>query len=209
MDTENVPGPPSQSAPQKNILDFLMLIGKLKHLKRTGWVREKIPDCETVAGHMYRMGIMSFMLDSATSANINKDRCIKMSLVHDMAECIVGDLTPWCGVSKDEKRQREQDAMELLCSFVSEEVGKEFKELFQEYEDQQTVEAKAVKDLDRFDMILQAYEYETTAAEPISLDRFFASTEGCFRNQEVMNWVEELKRIRRMNLKEQEKSSDK
>ena len=35
-------------------------------------------------------------------------RCVKMSLVHDLAESIVGDLTPFCGVSKEEKRKREK-----------------------------------------------------------------------------------------------------
>ena len=31
-----------------------------------------------------------------------------MALVHDLAESIVGDLTPSCGVSKEEKRKREE-----------------------------------------------------------------------------------------------------
>ena len=35
-------------------------------------------------------------------------RCIKMALVHDLAESIVGDITPSCGVSKDEKHRREK-----------------------------------------------------------------------------------------------------
>ncbi len=35
-------------------------------------------------------------------------RCIKMCLVHDLAESIVGDLTPSCGVSKEEKAKREK-----------------------------------------------------------------------------------------------------
>ena len=30
-----------------------------------------------------------------------------MALVHDLAESIVGDITPSCGVSKEEKIQRE------------------------------------------------------------------------------------------------------
>ena len=34
-------------------------------------------------------------------------RCVKMALVHDMAECIVGDLTPHDNVSKEEKHRRE------------------------------------------------------------------------------------------------------
>ena len=35
-------------------------------------------------------------------------RCMKMSLVHDLAECIVGDITPTCGISKEEKNKREK-----------------------------------------------------------------------------------------------------
>ena len=31
-----------------------------------------------------------------------------MALVHDLAESIVGDLTPSCGVSKEEKAKREK-----------------------------------------------------------------------------------------------------
>lgn len=34
--------------------------------------------------------------------------CLKMALVHDLAECIVGDITPHCGVSKEEKHQKEK-----------------------------------------------------------------------------------------------------
>jgi len=35
-------------------------------------------------------------------------RCIKMALVHDMAESIVGDLTPHDVISAAEKHQHEQ-----------------------------------------------------------------------------------------------------
>ena len=34
-------------------------------------------------------------------------RCIKMALVHDLAECIVGDIAPSDGVSKEDKHRRE------------------------------------------------------------------------------------------------------
>jgi len=49
----------------------------------------------------------------------------------------------------------------------------------QEYEDQSTAESKFVKDLDRFDMILQAFEYETAECRPSTdLEEFFTSCEG-------------------------------
>ncbi|KAJ3204368.1 hypothetical protein HDU67_009551, partial [Dinochytrium kinnereticum] len=37
--------------------------------------------------------------------------CIKMSIVHDLAESIVGDITPHCNVTKEDKRNMEEKAM--------------------------------------------------------------------------------------------------
>jgi 5'-deoxynucleotidase YfbR-like HD superfamily hydrolase len=48
----------------------------------------------------------------------------------------------------------------------------------QEYENQTSLESKFIKDLDRFDMILQAFEYETTENRPKALQEFFNSCEG-------------------------------
>jgi len=50
---------------------------------------------------------------------------------------------------------------------------------YQEYENQSTAESKFVKDLDRFDMILQAFEYETAERRPsVDLEEFFTSCRG-------------------------------
>lgn len=54
-------------------------------------------------------------------------RCLKMCLVHDMAESIVGDLTPHCGVSVEEKHRQEEAAMETLIKLVPELSGEDLK----------------------------------------------------------------------------------
>ena len=46
--------------------------------------------------------------------SIDRDRCIKMDLVHDLAECLVGDITPYEGISKTDKAQREASTMDFL-----------------------------------------------------------------------------------------------
>ncbi|XP_071041550.1 5'-deoxynucleotidase HDDC2 isoform X2 [Parasteatoda tepidariorum] len=180
----------------RSVLDFLMLVGKLKHIKRTGWVRSNVPDCETIAGHMYRMSVMAFLLGDQISSNLDRNKCIKMCLVHDMAECIVGDITPFCGVSAEEKHSREVAAMKRLSSLVGKEVGAEFLSLFMEYEEKETAESKFVHDLDKFDMILQAYEYEKESNNSLDLQQFFNSTEGIFQNPMVLEWVSDLKKQR-------------
>lgn len=180
---------------RSNIMEFLFLLGKLKSTPRTGWVRCGIKNPESIADHMYRMATMAFLVNPCSG--LAKDRCIKMALVHDMAESIVGDLTPHDDISVSQKHQHEQAAMDHIAGLVSRDVAKEFMELWQEYEDQATAESKFVKDLDRFDMILQAFEYETAECRPSTdLEEFFASCEGKFQTDVVKDWAKELYSLR-------------
>ncbi|KAL0586676.1 hypothetical protein ABG067_003664 [Albugo candida] len=51
--------------PAKRVLEFLRICGRLKQVKRSGWVRNKIPDAESVADHMYRMSMCCMLLNDA------------------------------------------------------------------------------------------------------------------------------------------------
>jgi putative hydrolase of HD superfamily len=53
-----------------------------------------------------------------------------------------------------------------------------------------------VKELDRFDMILQAFEYETVESRPHGLQEFFDSTAGKFSHPLVTSLVAELNKQR-------------
>ncbi len=68
--------------------------------------------------------------------------------------------------------------------------------LWEEYEAQKTPESKAVRDLDKFDMLAQAHEYEEELKEPRKLQEFFDSTSGQFQTETVKKWVAELERER-------------
>jgi len=72
-----------------NLLKFLMLVGDLKHIPRTGWVRKNVQNPERIAGHMYRMGVMSMLFNDGDGVDRNK--CMRLALVHDVAEAIVGE----------------------------------------------------------------------------------------------------------------------
>lgn len=50
----------------------------------------------------------SLVLNYFGSCCLIDDRCIKLALVHDMAECIVGDIAPADNISKAEKHRREE-----------------------------------------------------------------------------------------------------
>lgn len=51
------------------------------------------------------------------------------ALVHDLAESLVGDITPYCGVSKEDKKRREIAAMQEIAQLI-EPSGKRMLELF-------------------------------------------------------------------------------
>lgn len=51
------------------------------------------------------MSMLSFLV---TDPTVQKDRLMKICMVHDLAEAFVGDITPYDGVSKEDKRKLEE-----------------------------------------------------------------------------------------------------
>ena len=79
-------------------IDFLTLTRSLKTTKRTGWVMRGVKSPESIADHMYRMSLMG-MIASFSDGTLDTNRCIKLALIHDLAEAKVGDITPHCKYS--------------------------------------------------------------------------------------------------------------
>ncbi|XP_045400257.1 5'-deoxynucleotidase HDDC2 isoform X2 [Lemur catta] len=158
----------------RSLLQFLRLVGQLKRVPRTGWIYRNVEQPESVSDHMYRMAVMAMV---TKDDHLNKGRCVRLALVHDMAECIVGDIAPADNVPKEEKHRREE-----------------------EYETQSTAEAKFVKQLDQFEMILQASEYEDLENKPGRLQDFYDSTAGKFSHPEIVQLVSELEAERNANI---------
>ncbi|PFH33901.1 hypothetical protein BESB_070530 [Besnoitia besnoiti] len=179
-----------------SLLNFLLTVGRLKKLKRTGWVLSEVRDPETVAEHSFRAGICAFLIGADPQSakliqekKLDRNKCIKMALVHDLAEALAGDITPHCGVSAEEKRKREREALQAIlrplpfagvssllscdvCRKPEQEVaaeaaspllavGEEIRSLWEDYEAGTSEEAKFVFDIDKFEMVLQAFEYES------------------------------------------------
>ncbi|XP_062078517.1 uncharacterized protein LOC133783017 [Humulus lupulus] len=182
-------GPATSSTSASSAIDFLSLCHRLKTTKRAGWVKREVKDPESVADHMYRMGVMALIAKDIPG--VDRDKCIKMAIVHDIAEAIVGDITPSDGVPKTEKSRREREALDHMCKLLgggsrAEEIG----ELWMEYEQNSSPEAKIVKDFDKVEMILQALEYENEQGK--DLDEFFQSTVGKFQTELGKAWASEI-----------------
>ncbi|GMM37421.1 5'-deoxynucleotidase [Saccharomycopsis crataegensis] len=170
------------------VIIFLEIISLLKKQKRTGWLDFNIKECESISDHMYRMSIISTLLPDQVvnilspereTVVLNRSRCVQIAVVHDMAESLVGDITPKdVKVGKDEKHYREISTMEYLTKKLikpyNEAAALEIMELWLEYENISTIEARYVKDIDKFEMILQAFEYEKEHLS-VNLEPFYES----------------------------------
>lgn len=58
---------------------------------------------------MYRMAVLAMLLGD----DCDRAKCIRMTLVHDLGEAIIGDITPHCGISAMEKHRLEDE----VCHF--------------------------------------------------------------------------------------------
>ncbi|KAI0085731.1 HD domain-containing protein [Irpex rosettiformis] len=180
----------SQGSEAADRLAFVHILERLKTQKRTGWVDHNVPGPESISDHMYRMAILA-MCTSDSHLDISK--CVMMCLVHDLAEAQVGDITPREGIPKAEKQRLETEAMHNIVHEMLHDspVAQRIYNLWQEYEVGQTPEAKFVKDLDRFEMASQAFEYEKNHGME-ALQPFFESSIPNIRHPEVQQWGQDL-----------------
>ncbi|XP_064973729.1 uncharacterized protein LOC135642343 isoform X1 [Musa acuminata AAA Group] len=186
----NGPHAPSISpSSASSAIDFLTLCHRLKTTKRKGWINHGINHPESIADHMYLMALMALI--AGDIPGLDRERCMKIAIVHDIAEAIVGDITPSDGVPKAEKSRREQEALNEMCKILGGGLrADEIQELWAEYENNSSMEASLVKDFDKVEMILQALEYETEHGKV--LDEFFLSTAGKFQTDVGKSWAAEV-----------------
>ena len=142
------------------LLAFYHLIYQLKRTRRTGWLKRSIiENVESISDHMYRMAMIAMTLPLDNPA-ISRERCIMMALVHDLAEAVVGDITPECGITEEEKHRLEAEAMSEITKNLTPATASLLSGLWEEYEGAVTEEAKLVKQIDKFEFALQAAEYQ-------------------------------------------------
>lgn len=176
------------------ILDFAFILGKLKKTKRTGWIREKVPNPESIAEHSFRMAVLAMILAPKIEADSTK--AMKMALIHDIGEAEIGDVVTTRGIQPQPNLQdkivTERNALSEIFALID---GEEYVQLFDEFENNQTKEAKLVKQIDKLEMAMQALEYEQEYN--LDLQEFFddASAKIIDENiKEIMAQILELRK---------------
>jgi putative hydrolases of HD superfamily len=167
-----------------DLLTLFRTLGKMKTTPRTGWLDRGIPaeETESVADHTLLTALIAWTL-ALDDPSLDADRVLKLAMVHDIAEAVVGDIPPYAPEdipdssnpdalraffsvrrtatpeAEARKHAAEQSAAAELFGMLPERVATELRALWQEYEARATPEARFVKDVDRLEAFLQSRAY--------------------------------------------------
>uniref|UniRef100_A0A6G3MMZ8 HD domain-containing protein 2 (Trinotate prediction) n=1 Tax=Henneguya salminicola TaxID=69463 RepID=A0A6G3MMZ8_HENSL len=89
--------------------------------------------------------------------------------------------------------------MEEITSKLELNLRTKFMDLWLEYEENATIESKFVKDIDRFEMLVQAHEYENNLNRPTEFNQFFSHNVDKFQTDEfkkLTNFLCELRDLK-------------
>ena len=174
----------TQSLDTRCLARLFDAIQELKRVKRAGWIDRGVPvgDVESVADHTCLTALIAWIA-SADDPSLDSDRVLKLAMIHDLAEAIVGDAPPYeahevpeasdvAGVraffsvrhvrsveNKRAKQTVEGEAFTQLARLMAPGASADITSLWGEYESQTTPEARFVKQVDTLEAYLQSRHY--------------------------------------------------
>lgn len=139
---------------------FIEEAEKLKSVVRTAW--SSSGRRESTAEHSWRLALLAgLMQEYYPELDLNK--IIMMSLIHDIGEIYEGDISAALCPDKDDKYDMELRAAKSVFSLLPEPQAGKMMDLWLEYNSNTTPEAKLVKALDKAETILQHNQGENPA----------------------------------------------
>jgi putative hydrolase of HD superfamily len=162
------------------MLATLIELQRLKRLDRTGWtLRGFANGTESVAAHSFGVSVTAMLLADellAQGVAVDVEKILRIALLHDWAEARVGDMprTATMYFGSEARKQAETAAFRDLVN--SGEDHDLYTQLYHEYEERNTLEARLVKAADVIDLLVQALALERAGGR--GLDEFWQVAEN-------------------------------
>ena len=143
---------------------------------------------ESVAEHSWRISLMAFLLkDEFPTADI--DKVISMCLIHDLGECFTGDIPTF--IKTDQNRNIEDSLLSQWVNTLPESISARMTELYNEMNQQETLESKIYKALDKLEAVIQHNEspIDTWSENEYELNQTYA-----FDVVQFSSWLTSLRK---------------
>lgn len=136
--------------------DFIRELDKEKFIKRQTYLSDGIRK-ENDAEHAWHMAIMALVLSEYANTPVDLLKTISMILIHDVVEIDAGDTYAYDEEGKKSQKEREQRAADRIFGMLPKEQADKFRSIWEEFENQETDEAKFAKAMDNIQpMMLNA-----------------------------------------------------
>jgi len=171
-DTANETGQKSVSIPP--LLGFLLELEELKRIERQNPLSSG-ERRETVAEHSWHLALATILLQDEVDVPFDTGYAVQLAVLHDVVEAFVGDTFAFGDTSGQHKR--EHDAMQELRARTDLKSIHRLVDLWEQYERQESVEARFVKGLDALLPIAQNYhnpEHSSWLRHGVSAEKVFA-----------------------------------
>jgi len=141
----------------REVLQFIKSAEKLKIELRRG--KTSADARESVADHCWRVSLIILILSPLLDQEIDVEKALKLSIVHDLGEILTGDL-PYYYFLGDKKKLEEKHLKERLSILkltekLPSEVKNEIIDLWDEFERMESVESKFVNAIDKMEAQIQ------------------------------------------------------
>lgn len=137
----------------KEQLDFILEADKVKNIFRqtslTNHGRK-----ENDAEHSWHIALMAYMLKEYSNETIDISKVMIMCLIHDIVEIDAGDTYAYDAEALKTQKERENAAKNRLFSILPEDQKTEMISLFDEFEDNNTPEARFAHAMDNLQPLL-------------------------------------------------------
>lgn len=136
----------------ESYLNFIKTIEGIKSVTRTAWTESGRH--ESTAEHSWRLAMLALVLKDEFP-ELDSYKVLTMCLIHDMGELYTGDIPAIENPCAEDKESREHEDVSKIFDTLPEKTGTKLLELWEEYSEAATPEARLVKALDKAETILQ------------------------------------------------------
>ena len=134
-------------------IEFALLMDKQKNIFRQNHLADNSRR-ENDAEHAWHMAVMAYLFREYANEDIDISKVILMCLIHDVVEIEAGDTYAYDEEAKKSQREREEIAKKHIFGILPSDQGREFEALFDEFEAQETAEARFAKAMDNLQPVL-------------------------------------------------------
>lgn len=131
----------------KKQMEFALEMDKEKGIGRQTYILNALRK-ENDAEHGWHLAIMTMLLSEYANEKIDIGRTIEMVVIHDVVEIDAGDTYAYDDAGNSTKAEREKKAADRIFGMLSPEQGQYFMDLWLEFEEASTPEAKFATAID-------------------------------------------------------------